>query len=306
MAEQNSGGKAYLALAVGVTGSSFVGFFTRFSGVSSMTLCSLRMITTMVLFTVWIMVSGGWKQLRGIRPKQLALCGLAGFIFAVHLVSSFEAVRSTSMAAANVLLCTEVIFVALIGLVLGNRLNGRRWCYILLAFAGSVLVGVGGSRGGSGPAPVYGCIIALVGSLLSAIYTLLGQRLRKGGLSTIAYTYVLYGSTMVSIIVLCLLRGEPVASASLREWGPALGMAVCGAFLGHSMYSYCLKFLHPAHVSAGKLMVPVLSGLAAIPIFGEIPTPLTLAGCVLVLLAVLAYTLLEARTSRQEEKNHAN
>lgn len=303
MQEQRS---AYGVLLLSVFGASCSNFFTRFSHISSMSLVTLRMLITMALFGAVLLATGGWRQLRAMTRRQLGWCAASGFVFSLHLVASFEAVRNASVATSNVLLCTEVIFVALGGLlVLHSKLDGGSWVCILLAFGGAATVALGNGGGGAGPAPLYGSLMALTGAMLSAAYTLIGRYQRSGGLSTTCYTFVVYGCCTVSILALDLIFGEPVAAAAPREYGLALGMAVCSTFLGHSLFSYCLKFLHPAYVSAGKLLIPVVSGLAAIPIFGEVPSPTALAGCAVVLLAVLAYTLRDAKAARTAPKKEA-
>ena len=67
--------------------------------------------------------------------------------------------------------------------------------------------------------------------------------------------------------------------------------------MGHSLFSWCLKFLSPAYVSAAKLCEPVFSGALAVPLFGEIPTPMQLLGAAVILGAVLLYTWAEGRQS---------
>ena len=84
----------------------------------------------------------------------------------------------------------------------------------------------------------------------------------------------------------------PLVGYGGREWLIGLGLAVLCTLMGHSLFSWCLKYLSPAYVSAAKLCEPVFSGALAVPLFGEIPAPLQLLGAVLVLGAVLLYTCL--------------
>lgn len=296
---------AGLILMVGVLGNSTSGLFSRYSQIPSATLVTLRMVITVLLFCVLLLCTGQWKQLRQMNLRQLGWCALSGFVFAVHLVVSVEAIQNVSMAASNVLLCTEVIFVSLMGIPLGDRLDGRGWLLILTAFAGSVLVALGSGIGDVGRAPLYGCAMAVLGSILSAVYTLIGRQQRKSGLSTTCYTFIVYVCCAVSVVIIDLIGGTPVLAKEPREYGLALCMAVFCTFLGHSVFSYSLKFLSSAHVSAAKLLIPVMASLAAIPLFHEIPSLLTQAGCAIVLLAVLAITLRQARgseTKQQEEQ----
>ena len=79
-----------------------------------------------------------------------------------------------------------------------------------------------------------------------------------------------------------------------RELLIGLGLAVLCTLLGHSLFSFCLNFYTPAYVSAVKLCEPVVSGLLAVPLFGEVPTPLQLVGMAVVLGSVLLYTRAES------------
>ena len=85
----------------------------------------------------------------------------------------------------------------------------------------------------------------------------------------------------------------PLTGYGGREWLIGLALAVLCTLLGHSLFSWCLKYLSPSYVSAAKLCEPVFSSLAAISLFGEVPGPLQLAGGAAVLGAVLLYTWAE-------------
>ena len=44
--------------------------------------------------------------------------------------------------------------------------------------------------------------------------------------------------------------------------------------MGHSIFSWCLKYISPAFVSAAKLCEPVFAAVAAYFLFREAPVPL--------------------------------
>ena len=95
------------------------------------------------------------------------------------------------------------------------------------------------------------------------------------------------------LVVLTAGSGTPLTGYGVRELFMGLALAVLCTLLGHSLFSWCLKYLSPSYVSAAKLCEPVFSTLAAIPLFHEVPTPLQLIGGVIVLGSVLLYTRAE-------------
>ena len=70
-------------------------------------------------------------------------------------------------------------------------------------------------------------------------------------------------------------------------------LAVFSTLLGHSIFSWALKFFSPSFVSACKLLEPVGAGIMAAILFGEIPVPVQLLGAVMILLGVWYYARLE-------------
>ena len=78
---------------------------------------------------------------------------------------------------------------------------------------------------------------------------------------------------------------------------PIVGLllAVFSTILGHSIFSWCLKYYTPAFVSSSKLCEPVVAAILAAFLFREIPQPLQLLGGVLILGGVCYYSYLESK-----------
>ena len=81
----------------------------------------------------------------------------------------------------------------------------------------------------------------------------------------------------------------------LREAVVGLLLAVFCTLLGHSLFSWSLKWLSPAYVSAAKLCEPVFASVLGLLLFGEGIGPLQGAGAAAVLAGVLLYTKAEGR-----------
>ena len=70
-------------------------------------------------------------------------------------------------------------------------------------------------------------------------------------------------------------------------------LAVFSTILGHSIFSWCLKYFSPSFVSASKLCEPVVAAVIAGFLFGELPGWLQVLGGILILGGVLWYSRIE-------------
>ena len=127
---------------------------------------------------------------------------------------------------------------------------------------------------------------------------LLGRSAQKK-LSTTVYTYVVYISCAAVLLGLSLVQGQ-----GLLEYGSSavivgLLLAVFSTILGHSIFSWCLKFFSPSFVSACKLLEPVGAGLLAVFLFEEIPGGLALLGGGMILAGVRYYSILEQKEQKK-------
>lgn len=278
-----------LIVLLGVAGVSLSAVFVRWSTAPSLVLAFYRMAFSVLLLLPLAFARRG--EFRALRRRELSLSLLSGAFLGVHFACYFESLRWTSIAAAVVLVDTEVLFVALASvLVLGKRLSRRAWTAVLLAFGGSVAVALADASGGSA---LRGNLFALAGSLCMAVYTMLGAVCRRR-LSTTVYTALVYTSAAGTVLAAALAGGQ-----ALIGWGPVnllagLGMAVFCTLLGHSVFSWGLKYLPPAFISTANLLEPVLASVWGLLLFGERPGVLVVFGGTLILLGIGLYSREEA------------
>lgn len=162
---------------------------------------------------------------------------------------------------------------------------------ILLAFGGSAVLAL---AGGGQKSVLYGNLLALAAAFFVALYTLIGK-IQRGYLSTTIYTFLTYLSCFLTLLLMAVGSGTPLTGYGGREWLIGLGLAVLCTLMGHSLFSWCLKYLSPAYVSAVKLCEPVCGRPAGgASVWGD-PHPLQLLGGAVILGAVLLYTWAEQR-----------
>ena len=71
------------------------------------------------------------------------------------------------------------------------------------------------------------------------------------------------------------------------------GMTVFCTLLGHSVFSWGLKYLPPAFISTVKLLEPVFASLLGLLLFGEVPGILTLLGGAVIIAGIALYSRIE-------------
>ena len=282
-----------IMIVIGVLGISLSSIFVKYSTAPSAVTAAFRLLWTVLFLTPVVLGRRSVrKELMALPRKLVFLSCLSGLFLAIHFVLWFESLRHTSVASSTTIVCTEVIWVCLgFCLFLKGKLSIRAICAIAVTLAGSGLIAYADS--GSG-AQFYGDMLALLAAVAVAVYTLIGRVVRNHA-STTVYTYMVYTACAAVLAATCALQGAP-----LFGYGPSpilVGalLALFSTILGHSIFSWCLKFFSPSFVSASKLCEPVAAALMAAFLFGEIPVPLQLLGGALILGGVCWYSRIERK-----------
>ena len=289
-----------IMIVVGVIGISLSAIFVKYSMAPSTVTAAFRLIWTVVLMTPVVL---GKKQVREefkrTDKKTLGLCALSGLFLAIHFVLWFESLRHTSVASSTTIVCTEVIWVSLgFCLFMKGRLSKKAVVAIAVTLLGSVLIACADSA--TGGLHLYGDILSLIAAVAVAIYTLIGRVVREN-VSTTVYTYTLYVVCATVLVITCISQGFGLFDYGMSAIIVGLLLAVFSTILGHSIFSWCLKYFSPSFVSASKLCEPVVAAIFAVFLFQEIPTILQIIGSVFILGGVLFYSRLESVKEKEKK-----
>lgn len=281
-----------IMIVIGILGISMSAILVRYSDAPSAVTAAWRLCWTVVLQTPVVFGKRQFRrELGGVDKKTALLSAVSGVFLALHFFFWFESLRHTTVASSTIIVCTEVIWVSLgFCLFLKGRLSGKAVGAIAVAFGGSVLIALADSyMGGS---HLYGDFLALLAAVTVAVYMLIGRVVRSS-VSTTVYTYLVYSACAAALLLMCLVQGQSMTAYGVNAIVIGLLLALFSTILGHSIFSWCLKYFTPSFVSASKLCEPVVSATLAAFLFGEIPGALQLAGGVLILGSVFYYARLE-------------
>ena len=279
-------------IVIGVIGISLSSIFVRYANAPSAVTAAYRLLWTVLLMTPVSLCSRENRgEFKTAGRRNVVLSCISGVFLAVHFVLWFESLKHTSVASSTTLVCTEVIWVSLGWcLFMKGKLGWKPAVTIAVTFLGSVCIALADAD--RGQSHLYGDLLSLASAIAVAVYMLLGRAVQQR-LSTGVYTYIVYCACAAGLLAICgIYRYDLFAYGWVT---PAVGLAlsVFSTILGHSVFSWCLRYFSPAFVSASKLCEPVVAAALAIPLFGEYPSWLQLLGALVILAGVWYYARLE-------------
>lgn len=282
-----------IMIVIGVFGISLSSIFVKYSSAPSAVTAAFRLIWTVLFLTPVVLgKSAVRRKLFNLPRKMVLLSCLSGLFLAIHFVLWFESLNHTSVASSTTIVCTEVIWVCLgFCLFLKGKLSIKSILAIAVTLVGSVLIAYADSGDDS---QLYGDILALLAAIAVAVYTLVGRVVRNRT-STTVYTYMVYSSCSLVLVAICAVQGYKLFDHGLSPILVGALLAIFSTILGHSIFSWCLKFFSPSFVSASKLCESVAAAVMAAFLFGEMPVPLQVLGGILILGGVYWYSRIERK-----------
>lgn len=256
-------GRLLLAIVAISTGAPFARWAAP---ASPLVIAALR-----VGIAALILLALGWRELgslRRIAPKDRPLVVLSGLLLGLHFGSWIASLQFTSTAASVALVCTNPIFAALFGTLLGDRVRGREIGGIAIAAAGcAVLAGGDWSAGGDA---LIGDGLALVGAASAAAYLVVGRRLRSA-LPLLPYLGAVNAIAAVVLIAAALVIGTDLSAIPAQSILACVGAALVASVIGHSLLNAAVRTTPTHLVALAVLGEPIGSSLITWAAFGEQP-----------------------------------
>lgn len=222
-------------------------------------------------------------ELRGLSARELRWALAAGLLLAAHFATWVPSLRFTSVASATAIVATQPVWVALIARATGHVVPRRTWVGITLSIvAVVVLTGVDISLE---PRALVGDLLALLGGVFAAFYTVAGAEVRRT-VSTTTYTSICYSTAGVVLLVACLVGRVDLWGYDSKTWVQLLALTLGAQLLGHSVFNLVLRTTSPTVVSLALLLEIPGAAVIAAAALGQVPPLAALPAALLLLLGL--------------------
>lgn len=282
----------YLALAAAIAGIAWSAIFVRWAEIPGSASAFHRVLIAGAVLIPWRLARGATRPAPNGAAIWTAVAG--GIFFALDIALWNTAVMRTQAAVASILGNNTPIFVGLMSwFVLRRRPRAFFWIGLALAMAGAIAImsadlGKGGAAGPStqhGAGSLSGDLLALSASVFFAAYLITTQRVRET-MDTLTFNTLAIAGSVVTLLVICLALGLPLAGYPARTWLALAGLGLVSQLAAYYALVYALGHLPATITSVGLLaQVPCTAILAAL-FLGEPLTPLRLAGGAIVLAGI--------------------
>jgi drug/metabolite transporter (DMT)-like permease len=206
--------------------------------------------------------------LRALSRRDRGFVMLAAAFLAIHFGVWIASLHFTSTAASVALVCTNPVFAALFGRLLGDRVTRREIGGIAIAAVGcAVLAGGDWQAGGDALA---GDALALLGAATATAYLIVGRKLRAT-VPLLPYLGVVNAIAAVLLLAAVAATGTSLVGLRVEAYAGAAGAAVIASVIGHSLINAAVRTT-PTHVVAlATLGEPIASSLITWAAFNEQP-----------------------------------
>ncbi|WP_096156851.1 MULTISPECIES: DMT family transporter [Bacillus] len=273
----------YFALAIGVITVSLSAIFVKLAEAPAPVIAFYRLLFSVLLITP-IFLYKYVGEIKAITRKDFIFSSIAGIFLAFHFILWFESLNYTSVASSTVLVTLQPLF-AFIGtyIFFKEKLSNKALISGGLAVLGSVIISWGDFQT-SGIA-LFGNFLALVACALVTAYLMFGQNVRKR-LSLITYTFIVYGSSTLTLFIYVLIFGYSFTGYHSSDWMWFLLLAIFPTLLGHSLFNWAVKWISTNIISMSILLEPIGAAILAYFILNEVITWTQFLGGAVVLFSV--------------------
>jgi len=257
------------------------------SAAQPLAVSALRLTIAVAVLWAIALLRGSRARLH-LGTRERALLALAGIMLAAHFATWIWSLQYTTVAISTLLVATTPLWTTLYdAAVLRRRYRLQTWLAYLLAAGGLLLVVR--IQGPSPPIPGHaalGCALAVAGSLAIGAYFLIVRRIREGRSTRTIVTHTYAWAALALVAAAAIARqGPPPLDAHTAGLG-IIAMALVSQLLGHTALNAALRWFTATAVAMATLLEPVAAAVLAALFLREPVGAATVAGGVLLLIAI--------------------
>ncbi|NOY10698.1 MAG: DMT family transporter [Archaeoglobi archaeon] len=211
----------------------------------------------------------------------LALTGVT-LLYAVQ----FLALVYTTATNSSILINTSAIFVSVLSFTVGEKLTGRKFVALILAFSGVVLTASKGNLDFLHAETLKGDLLMIFDGFLWALYTLAGKRLLE---RYNPETLTVYAFAIGAVLLLPFAHAEGLANPttfSTMTWISIMFLAIFCSVFGYVAWYSALSAMEATKVAVFVYLIPLFTAMMAYFTLGEDIGPFTVLGGILIVLGV--------------------
>ena len=289
-------------MTAGIWGFAFVAQRMGMDHIGPFTFNAIRFALGALTLTPLLILKPSWSQPRRSLKKKKAKrrmmrtsIWLGIFLF---MGASFQqmGIVHTTAGKAGFITGLYVVFVPMIGILLGKRTGAGTLIGIILAAIGLYLLSVTG-----GLNIAWGDLLVLISAIFWACHVLLiGWLSRRTELAKLAITQYLICAALSMIVAVYseTITMEGIQGAMI----PILYGGVCSVGIAYTLQVIGQKKAHPAHAAIILSLEAVFAALGGWLILGEVLSTRGIIGAALMLLGILISQLWGMRSPARKKK----
>lgn len=287
-----------LAALIGAIIISFSAIFYSLSGANPMTGAFFRVGYALpILAVIW------WFRRhddhRPIRHRWLAFG--AGVAVALDMIAWHTSIGYIGTGLATLLANSQVVLVAVAAwMIFKERPHRMVLVAIPVVLFGVTLVSGLGQDDAFGSDPLLGTLLALVAACFYAFFILVLKYANTGKAPTSGPLLEITAGAFISIAIIGMTRGGIDLTWSWPAHGWLLALAIGPQVVAWLLIGYALPRLPAAETATIVLLQPALTMVWGAIIFSERPSPLQIAGAVIVLIGVGLVATASSRGSKTQ------
>ncbi|GAC1547748.1 MAG: hypothetical protein NVS2B17_32140 [Candidatus Velthaea sp.] len=284
-------GRALALLATAQLAIGAAAIFARFAlvGGGPIAISAFRLLIASIPIVAVAWLRGAYRPHDARTERRLVLAGL---VLALHFALWIGSLRFASVAVSTLLVCTTPIWTEVYTIARARRVRGDVLVTIVLAFIGVAIV-IGALSKNDSP---LGIAMALGGAMAIAAYMLMvrASHVRYSTLAVVGRTYPI--ATLALLAGTLLIHDRVPAPADHPAWAGILAMALISQLYGHTALNSAVRTLSATFVATVTLIEPAIAAVLAALIFAERLAPATIAGSLVIVVAIGLALRVESRS----------